>query len=171
MAVVSPTSSVRPLFVAMTVGGAALAVIAQSLPFGAVNGVPLAPIFALIALFYWAVYRLDFCPYWVPFATGLFQDVLSGGPLGLWALVYVLVFEGVVQNRHFFIGRAAYSAWAGFAMTGIVTAVIAWALWSLYSWRLMSPFPILGQMVITVICYPVIARIMLAVDRITGGGE
>ncbi len=168
MATTASTSTARPLFILLTLLGAALAVLFQALPFGTFNDIPLAPVVALIALFYWAVYVPEVCPTWVAFLTGLFQDVVSGGPLGLWALVYVIVYRAVLQNRLLFIGRAAYSGWAGFAMAAILTTALAWAVGSLYFGQPLSPTPILGQMMVTVLCYPIFAKVMLRLGRFFG---
>ncbi|MGF1456804.1 MAG: rod shape-determining protein MreD [Alphaproteobacteria bacterium] len=168
MASAAPVSTGRPLFILLTLLGAGLAVLIQVLPFGTFKDVPLAPVLALVALFYWAVYVPEVCPTWVAFLTGLFQDIVSGGPLGLWALVYVVVFRVVLQNRLLFVGRAAYSGWAGFAMAAILATALAWAAGSVYFGQPLSPTPILGQMMVTVLCYPPLAWIMLKVGRFFG---
>ncbi len=170
MALLAPHNS-RTFFVVLTAFGALVAVSFQALPFGNFNGVPLSPAFPLILLFYWAVYRPEYCPHVIAFLAGLFQDIISGGPLGLWALVYLIIFEGVLRNRLFFVGRAAYSALAGFAMAAGLTAVIAWLLACIYFWMVLSPMPILGQMGLTILVYPPTAWVLGVADRMIGSPD
>ncbi len=172
MAATAPTNTARPFFILLTALGSCLAVLIQLLPFGTVETIPLAPAFALIALFYWAVHTPEICPPWIPFVCGLFQDILSGGPLGFWALIYVIVFQAVLQNRLFFRANAGdFLPWAGFAMVAVLTSALAWAAGSVYFGQLMSPIPVLGQMGITALCYPVLAHVMLRIGRMFGVSE
>ena len=47
------------------------------------NIAPVVPSLALIGVFYWAVHRPDLMTIWAIFAIGLFQDLLSGGHVGV----------------------------------------------------------------------------------------
>ena len=53
---------------------------------------PVVPALALVAVYYWAVHRPSLMPAWVVFLIGLFQDLLSGGPVGVGILSLLLVF-------------------------------------------------------------------------------
>jgi rod shape-determining protein MreD len=57
---------------------------------------PPEPVFAMVPAFAWAAIRPSILPPFVLAALGLFQDVLWGGPLGLWPLclltAYALAF-------------------------------------------------------------------------------
>lgn len=168
---IASTGSTRPLHIGMAGCALTVGVLAQALPFGTLAGIPLSPVFPFMMLFYWAVHRPECCPHWMAFLAGLFQDVISGGPPGLWALTYLAVFEGAVRNRLFFVGRAAYSDRAGFVVAAAAAAMLAWVLACLYFWRLLSPLPVLGQMALTALLYPLMANAMAFVDRLTAGND
>ena len=57
--------------------------------------VPLVP---LMTLFLWSARRPEFTPPWLIFVIGVFQDLLTGGPLGIWPLAYLVAF-GIARPR------------------------------------------------------------------------
>ncbi len=116
------------------------------LPWGLSSGVVIAPSFALMAVYYWGLYRPDLMPPIAVFLVGLFQDLMSGGPLGLWSLVYLAVYGVVVSQRLFFIGKAFLAIWIGFGV-------------------ILSPLSVLAQAFLSFILYPIAARIFAAVQK------
>ena len=52
---------------------------------------PIVPSLAIIAIYYWVIYRPDLMPGWAVFLLGLIQDLLGGGPVGVHALVFLLL--------------------------------------------------------------------------------
>ena len=52
---------------------------------------PVVPALALVAVYYWAVHRRNLMPVWAVFLIGLFQDLLSGGLVGVGILSLLLV--------------------------------------------------------------------------------
>ena len=41
-----------------------------------------SPVLSLMAVYYWSIFRPDLMPSFAVFGAGLFQDILSGTPLG-----------------------------------------------------------------------------------------
>ena len=54
--------------------------------------------FSLIGLFYWSVYKPQLIHLFTAFLLGLFYDFLAGVPVGMFALIFVLVFLLVAQQ-------------------------------------------------------------------------
>src|SRR3546814_20093008 len=54
-------------------------------PIGRIFGSSSMPDFALMAIYYWAVVRPNMFPVYAVFVVGLLTDLLSAGPIGLWA--------------------------------------------------------------------------------------
>ena len=105
------------VFVPTTVGF--FSVIIGALPFGAIGGLPLAPLFPLAAIFFFVLTRpAQMTPVSV-FMIGFLQDLLTGSPAGLWALVYLIAYGVTAALRVLFVGRSAGSVWPGFVMTGV----------------------------------------------------
>ena len=50
------------------------------------------------------------------FGLGLLQDLLSGTPLGMTPMIYVLVYWVVLTQRRFFLGTSFAMLWFGFAL-------------------------------------------------------
>lgn len=128
-------------------------------PFSPFSGaIPSADI-VLAAVFYWAIFGPAFLPAWAVFALGLTQDFVTGAPLGFWALVYLIAYGFTLSQRVFFIGRSGMGVWFGFAIVAFLTAGTAWLLSSMIFGRFVPMTPILGQTLMTILVYPVAARV------------
>jgi rod shape-determining protein MreD len=134
-------------------------VLLSFVPLSAIFGADVAPAFGLMAVYYWAVHRPDVFPPYAVFALGLLYDLLSAGPLGLWALVYVVIYGIVLTQRQLFVGRAFTLFWSGFLVSAMMTALFAWILASFYFGKIMSPIPVLTQMAATVALFPLFAKL------------
>jgi rod shape-determining protein MreD len=118
-------------FVAPTASVAALSLIA-ALPWG----LPAAdrfflPLLPVVAIYYWTLSRDAWLPEWVVFLAGLTLDILTNGPLGYWAFIYLIAHliatlsAGVVVR-----GGAGRLALVG--LTIVAVTVVAWAVASAY---------------------------------------
>ena len=83
----------------------------------------IGPSLPLIAVYYWAVHRPDLLPRLAVFLIGLAIDMLHGTPIGTAALSYALVYEIVVRNRRYLLGKPFRTLWAG--MAGVAPAAYA----------------------------------------------
>ena len=75
-----------------------LLVIVSALPWRLPAFAEVTPAFVVMAIFYWTIYRPDRLPYAATFCVGLLQDLLTGTPLGMTALILLAV-QGVVGKR------------------------------------------------------------------------
>lgn len=146
-------------------------VLLSFVPLSAIFNADVAPAFGLMAVYYWAVQRPDVFPPYAVFTVGLLYDLLSAGPLGLWALVYVVIYGVVLTQRLLFVGRAFTLFWLGFLVVALVAGLFAWGLASLYFAQLMSPLPVLTQMAATVALFPLFAKLFeLLQERLLAQG-
>ena len=67
-----------------------LALIVQASPARLVDGLTIMPTWPLMAIFLWAGVRPHFMPPIAVFLIGLSQDLLTGAPMGVWALAYLV---------------------------------------------------------------------------------
>ena len=130
------------------------AVLLAVLPFGVPRLAVVTPFFALIVVYYWSVYRPDLLPVWAVFLLGLCQDVLTGAPTGLVALVLVLVHALAVSQRRVLLGQTFAVEWAGFLLVAGGATTLAWLLASLWHTALLGPMPFAIQASFTVALYP-----------------
>ncbi|MEA1942650.1 MAG: rod shape-determining protein MreD [Pseudomonadota bacterium] len=67
-----------------------LALVMQAAPTRLIDGISVMPTWPLMAIFLWSGLRPHFMPPIVVFAIGLTQDLLTGAPMGVWALSYLV---------------------------------------------------------------------------------
>jgi rod shape-determining protein MreD len=140
------------------------------MPFGLPGVGRVMPPLALMAVFYWSIYRPDLFPLLAAFGLGLLQDLLSGGPPGLFAAIYVAVQAVMASQRRSFIGRAFAIEWFGFGVVVIAATLAAWAVSSGYYARVLRPEAFLTQAFLAVAIYPALnwtmSRLRRAVSHI-----
>ncbi len=135
-------------------------------PMNLMQGLLPAPDLALIAIFFWAIHGPAFLPPWAVFALGLSQDFATGTPIGFWAVTYLFAYGFTLSQRVFFRGRTGVGVWLGFAIVALLTAAVAWILGVFVFARWLSPADIFGQAAVSVIFYPVLARVLLFLRRV-----
>jgi len=140
-------------------------VLLSFVPLSAIFDADVAPAFGLMAIYFWAVQRPDVFPAYAVFSVGLLYDLLSAGPLGLWALVYLVVYGIVVSQRLLFIGQTFTLFWLGFLVAALVAGLFSWGLASLYFGQILLPGPILIQMAATVALFPLFATLFEWLQR------
>ncbi|MGB5093587.1 MAG: rod shape-determining protein MreD [Parvibaculum sp.] len=158
----TPTPAARAGRIAATVLPFAMAVICVLLsfvPVGRIFGSSVTPAFAFMAIYYWGAVRPEMFPPVAVFAVGLILDLMSGGPIGLWAFVYVVTYALVVSQR-FLLVNAPFSAfWFGFMLASIFAALVSWIAVSLFFGSFVAFSPIFWHMAVTVMVFPFFAFI------------
>ena len=129
-------------------------VIMLALPVRFLEGAIPAPIIPLVVVFFWSIYGPDYMPPLSVFFIGLLQDLLTGGPLGLWPAVYLATQFIVLSQRPYFLGREQKVVWIGFALAAAGASVILWLVMSLMAGVLLPIRGLLYQVFATVMIYP-----------------
>lgn len=132
-----------------------LGVLILALPFRFFEGIAPTPIIPLVVVFFWSIYSPDYLPAPSVFAIGLLQDLLMGGPLGLWAAVYLVTQFIVSWQRAYFLGREQKVVWIGFALAAGVASLMLWLVMSLMSGVLLHVGALGAQMIATILIYPI----------------
>ena len=83
-----------------------------------------APLLPLMAVYHWAAFRPRLLPAYAVFLIGLFQDILTGAPIGVNAFVFLAVYGAVLSQKRFLIGKSFFILWLGFALI----AAVAWGI-------------------------------------------
>jgi len=94
--------------------------------------IEITPIFALVAIYHWAIYRPDLLPIFSVFILGLLQDFLLGTPVGLYILVFLTVYGIVLSQRRFFAGKSFTFYWFGFALMSMLASIESYLLGSIW---------------------------------------
>jgi rod shape-determining protein MreD len=130
--------------------------------FGAV-----APPLALMAIYYWAMHRPDLFRPGMAFAIGLLNDVINFMPVGLSALLFVVVHQMVFRNRRYFIGHSFLMMWSGFILAVIGTMFVQWLLLDLFRWQVFPILPVIMQALIAIALFPLPCWLFITLQRLT----
>jgi rod shape-determining protein MreD len=144
---------------------AVLLVMLVNLPVTLTGGLFPAPLLALTAVYFWALVRPDLMPPYLVLVIGLFEDLLSGGPAGIWATGFMAAYALVDRQRENLAGLAGAAAVLGFAAAMALAATATFVLtWIMYM-RQPPLAPLLLASVFTVLFYPPIAVMLGWVHR------
>lgn len=112
------------------------------------------PVFGVAAAFAWAVIRPSILPPFVLIGLGLFQDVLWGGPLGLWPASLLAVYALAFSARRILINEDFWPLCAWFAGAGLGGFATAFLLSALAAGEAPSLVGVALQWVATVVLFP-----------------
>ncbi|WP_207481598.1 rod shape-determining protein MreD [Arenibaculum pallidiluteum] len=126
---------------------------------------PVAPQLVLMALFYWAIHRPDLVRPSLAFLIGLLQDLLTGMPLGVNPLVYVLVYLVVLSQRRFFLIGSFGMLWLGFALIAAGASAVYWIAVCVLNMSLVQAGPAAAQAILTIALFPIFSWIFMRLHR------
>lgn len=125
----------------------------------------IVPTLALMAVYYWSLHRTDLLPTTAVFIIGLFQDILTGVPMGLNAFILLGVFGICVTQRRFFYNKSFAVIWWGFMIVAAAAMLAEWILMSICLETFISPKPLLFKYLATIALYPPIAWLFVLIQR------
>jgi rod shape-determining protein MreD len=108
-------------------------------------------------VYYWAVHRPNLMTVWVIFLVGLFQDLLSGGHLGVGILALLMVHVVIDTQRRIFARSSFQALWVLFAIVAAAALYLMWLLNCLLQGVFLEVQPVLFQYLTTVAAYPCLA--------------
>ncbi len=142
-----------------------LLVVISALPMHVPSFGTVSPVFALIAVYYWPIFRPDLMPSLAVFAAGLLQDILSDTPLGVFALVFLLVRMFIVSQRRFFVDNSFVAMWLGFMLVTAGSLATIWLIVSLFNVAFISSTAVAVQFFLTLFLFPCFAWLFSRVQR------
>jgi rod shape-determining protein MreD len=151
------TGPARLLAALLPFGVAVIFMVISNLPVSFTGGVLPAPVLVLAAIYFWGVNRRDLMPPMLVVALGLLEDLLSGGPPGLWTAGFVAAYAAIDRQRDSLMGLTDAGAVIGFFGIMVIAAGGAYGLAALVYLRLPPVAPLLVESVITVLFYPLLA--------------
>lgn len=125
---------------------------------------PMLPPFGFMMFVAWRVLRADIWPLWIGLPLGLFDDLMSGQPIGsavlLWTIV-LLAFEAE-SRRHFW--RDYWHDWLSGALAIAFVLLCGWAFVRIGG-NGGPVVQIVPQIAYSVGLFPLVVRICAALDR------
>ena len=118
----------------------------------------ITPMYALIAVYFWSIYRPDLMGYGPGFAIGILEDLLTGAPLGVCTLTLLLTQWIVFNRQKFFHAKPFGVTWLMFVLVAFGAVFLKWIVIGLVAENGLTPFgDLFAAYLITVTVYPVIA--------------
>jgi rod shape-determining protein MreD len=136
-----------------------------NLPVSFLGGLVPPPLLALMPVYFWCLVRPDLMPPAVAFLIGLLEDLLSGGPPGVWGASFVAAYALIDRQRESFAGLSGFGAILGFATAMLVTGSTAYVIVSLYYARLPPVAPLVVEITISVLFYIPAAAVLGWIHR------
>jgi rod shape-determining protein MreD len=130
----------------------------------------LTPVFTLMAAYHWTIYRPDLLPPLALFAIGLTEDLLSGSPIGVNALLLLMTRSSVLGYRKYFINRNFPFVWSGFTTLTVIALFGLWALHCLLDLSLLDTRNTIIRAALTVAMFPLASFTLGRAQRAVMGG-
>ena len=144
---------------------ALLGTLIANLPVSFLGGIVPAPLLGLMPIYFWCLVRPDLMPPFWAFAVGLLEDMLSGGPAGVWTFAFIVTYALIDRQRDAFAGLSGLGAILGFATAATAACASAYAVEALWYWRVPPLAPVMGELAMSVIFYVPIAMFLGGVHR------
>ncbi len=132
---------------------ALLGVLIANLPVSFLGGIVPAPLLGLMPVYFWCLVRPDLMPPFWAFVVGLLEDMLSGGPPGVWTLSFVVTYGLIDRQRDAFAGLSGLGAILGFATAATVACACAYTVEAIYYWRVPPLAPVMGELAMSIDFY------------------
>ena len=131
------------------------------------------PVLGLMPVYYWAIYRPDLLRALFVFFLGLLHDFVHLQPIGVSAIIFVLIYQLALTQRRFFIKQIFFMLWIGFGVVIFLAAFLNWGLLSLYNLAFIPVLPVVMQAVMGVAVFPFPAWVLIKIQRafLSQGGE
>lgn len=143
-------------------------------PVGQWFGVVPMPALTIIVIFFWSVvdeYRL---PVGILFTFGIFEDLLSGTPIGLWALLFLGMHFYVSSQRRVLARASFITNWISFGILSLVLFLILYLVVGLDAGKNPPISVLLVPYVLTLAFFPPMSRFLAMLEvrlaRIGRGG-
>jgi rod shape-determining protein MreD len=112
------------------------------------------PVIPMVLAFAWPLIRPSVIAPLVLTALGLFLDIFTYGPLGLWALALLGIYAFVLASRSFLIGQDTAVLFVWYAACCIVAFLLGYLMVSLIARNPPSVLALIGQIVPTLLLFP-----------------
>jgi len=140
-------------------------------PLGLPGQAELRPAYAISCVFFWSLYRPSSLPPPVVALTGLLLDLLGLSPLGLWAVLLLVIQGATLAARRRLIPQYFLLNWLVFCAFAAAASALAWAAQSLLQLGVLPLFPLAAQLLAAAGLYPALAAIFIRAHRGAAAAE
>lgn len=126
----------------------------------------ITPTLGLAAVYFWSMHRPDIFGVFTVFTLGLLADTINLMPLGLSSIIFLAIQQLSLRQRRLLISQAFYVLWAGFCIVAVLAGICQWVAISLFRDIVLPVTPMLAQVTLTVVLFPLPAWIMTKLQKI-----
>jgi rod shape-determining protein MreD len=142
------------------------AVLATAVPWGLpADATFVLPLVVVMMVFCWRVMPDVTLPLSACMLLGLLTDVMSGGPLGFFALMALLAATVGGLLRYTVEPRDLWPLWISWSALAVTLGLLGWLLGSLYFFRWIDWWPILFGTLASIVLFPVVLRGLVWIKR------
>jgi rod shape-determining protein MreD len=135
------------------------------MPFGLPGQAELRPVYAMACVFFWSLYRPSSLPAPVVALVGLLLDLLGLSPLGLWAVLLLLLQGATLAARRGLVPQSFMLTWLVFLMFAVGLSALDWAAQSLLALSLLPVLPLGVELLFALALYPALAAFFIRAHR------
>jgi len=135
------------------------------LPLGLPGQAVLRPAYAMACVYFWSLYRPSSLPAPVVALTGLLLDLLGISPLGLWAVLLLVLQGATLASRRHLIPQFFLLNWLVFTAFAATASAAAWAAQSILTLSILPLFPLAAQLLAAAGLYPALAALFIRAHR------
>ena len=118
------------------------------------------PVVPMVLAFSWPLIRPSITAPLVLTGLGLLLDVLTYGPLGLWALALLAIYAVVLASRSFLIGQDTAVLFVWYAACCTLAFLMAYLVVTVLARNPPSILALIGQVVPTLLLFPFADRMI-----------
>jgi rod shape-determining protein MreD len=119
----------------------------------------------MACVFFWSLYRPVSLPAPLVALTGLLLDLLGLSPLGLWAVLLLVLQGSTLAARRRLIPQSFLLTWLVFTAFAAAGTSLAWLLQSLLELRMLPAMPMAAQLLAACGLYPALAGLFIRAHR------
>lgn len=122
------------------------------------------PVIPMVLAFAWPLIRPSITAPLALFGLGLFLDVLLYTPLGLWSLSLICIYAAILVSRNFLMGQETRVLFVWYTVAVLGAFFLAYVIATIDAGRAPSLLALLGQIVPTLLIFPLADRLIQRFD-------
>jgi rod shape-determining protein MreD len=131
----------------------------------------LRPDYAMACVYFWSLYRPASLPAPLVAAAGLLLDLLGLSPLGLWAVLLLLLQGATLLLRRRLLPLSFILNWLIFSGFAALAAALAWLAQSLLGLSPLPGQPVAAEILLACGGYPALAALFIRAHRGAAAAE
>lgn len=155
-----------PLFAMLT------ALLFMLLPLRPFDTAGIAPPVTLMAVVFWSIFVPTTVPLWLIAIIGMVEDLVTGGPVGLTALLLVSCAVVIDALRRDLVDLSFPILWLGFGLLSAGYLALEWIGFSLAAGSFLDAAPVAARWALGIAFFPLMLRfILMPLHRLVVAGR